>query len=132
VREAAGEPRCVSRLLDGYRRFLRSISIPTATAWRFPSMWTILDHMQRTSLVKAKAHLSELVDAAEHRGQRILILRHGKPAAAIVPVKVAEQSVRYRLMTPTQAEALLDDIAASAPELDMSIGEALGRNRLDG
>jgi prevent-host-death family protein len=93
-------------------------------------MWTIVDHMNRTSLVKAKAHLSELVDAAEHRGQRILILRHGKPAAAIVPVKVAERSARQRLMTEAQAKAFLDDIAASAQELDISIDEALGRNRL--
>jgi prevent-host-death family protein len=86
--------------------------------------------MNRTSLVKAKAHLSELVDAAQHRGQRILILRHGKPAAAIVPVKVAEESARYRLMTEAQAEAFLDDIAASAPRPSMSIDEALGRDRL--
>ena len=46
-------------------------------------------HMKRTSLAKAKAHLSALVDEAEHHRKRILILRHGKPAAAIVPVDVA-------------------------------------------
>ena len=86
--------------------------------------------MNRTSLVKAKAHLSELVDAAQHRGQRILILRHGKPAAAIVPVKVAERSAARRLMTEAQAKAFLDSIAASAPALDISIDEALGRDRL--
>ncbi len=40
--------------------------------------------VKRTSLAHAKAHLSELVDEAEHRGKRIMILRHGKPAAAIV------------------------------------------------
>ena len=45
--------------------------------------------MRRTSLAHAKAHLSEIVDAAEHHGKRIVILRHGKPAAAIVPVDVA-------------------------------------------
>jgi prevent-host-death family protein len=45
--------------------------------------------MKKTSLAEAKAHLSELVDEAEQRGKRILILRHGKPAAAIVPVGVA-------------------------------------------
>jgi prevent-host-death family protein len=45
--------------------------------------------MRKTSLAHAKAHLSEIVDAAEHHGKRILILRHGKPAAAIVPVDVA-------------------------------------------
>ncbi|MGH7440980.1 MAG: type II toxin-antitoxin system Phd/YefM family antitoxin [Polyangiaceae bacterium] len=45
--------------------------------------------MKRLSLAEAKAHISELVDWAEHRGERIVILRHGKPAAAIVPVAVA-------------------------------------------
>jgi prevent-host-death family protein len=45
--------------------------------------------VQRTSLAEAKAHLSALVDEAEHHHKRILILRHGKPAAAIVPVDVA-------------------------------------------
>jgi prevent-host-death family protein len=44
--------------------------------------------MRTTSLAEAKAHLSELVDQAEHHGRRILILRHGKPAAAIVPTDV--------------------------------------------
>jgi prevent-host-death family protein len=45
--------------------------------------------VQKTSLAHAKAHLSKIVDAAEHHGKRIVILRHGKPAAAIVPVDVA-------------------------------------------
>jgi prevent-host-death family protein len=45
--------------------------------------------MQSMSLAQAKAHISELVDQAEHRGKRTIILRHGKPAAAIVPVDVA-------------------------------------------
>jgi prevent-host-death family protein len=46
--------------------------------------------MRRTSLVHAKAHLSELVDQAEHKGKPVLILRHGKPAAAIVPVSMVK------------------------------------------
>jgi prevent-host-death family protein len=45
--------------------------------------------MKRTSLAEAKAHLSALVSEAQHRGRRTLILRHGKPSAAIVPVDVA-------------------------------------------
>ena len=96
-----------------------------------PSMWTIVDHVQRTSLVQAKAHLSELVDAAEHRGQRILILRHGKPAAAIVPVRVAEGRSKGRVMTKAQAEAFMDEIIAAAPKSKMSTAAALGRDRLD-
>jgi len=86
--------------------------------------------MRRTSLVKAKAHLSELVDAAEHRGQRILILRHGKPAAAIVPVELARKPKKRRSMTPTEAAALMDEMAASARDTNLSVAEALGRNRL--
>ncbi len=45
--------------------------------------------MKKMSLADAKSHISELVDQAEHHGKRTLILRHGKPAAAIVPVDVA-------------------------------------------
>jgi prevent-host-death family protein len=45
--------------------------------------------MRKTSLAKAKAHLSALVDAAEHKKTSTLILRHGRPSAAIVPVDVA-------------------------------------------
>jgi prevent-host-death family protein len=56
--------------------------------------------MRKTSFAEAKAHLSELVDQAEHHGKRIVILRHGKPAAAIVPVDVA---------TPPRARVLSDD-----------------------
>ena len=46
------------------------------------------------SLAAAKARISELVDQAEHHGKRIIILRHGKPAAAIVPVDVAMPAVK--------------------------------------
>jgi prevent-host-death family protein len=52
--------------------------------------------MKTMSLADAKAHISELVDRAEHRGERIVILRHGKPAAAIVPVEVAAPKKRAR------------------------------------
>lgn len=58
--------------------------------------------MRKTSLADAKAHLSELVDQAEHHGKRIVILRHGKPVAAIVPVSVAAPERR-------RGKALSDD-----------------------
>jgi prevent-host-death family protein len=63
--------------------------------------------MKQASLVHAKAHLSELVDAAEHRGVTTLIKRHGKPSAAIVPVEVAApKTPKRRGMTPDQIAAL--------------------------
>jgi prevent-host-death family protein len=62
-----------------------------------PAEWTLagslgsghIGHMRKKPLAHVKAHLSKIVDAAEHQGQRIVILRHGKPAAAVVPVEVA-------------------------------------------
>ncbi len=45
--------------------------------------------MRKASLADAKAHFSELVDDAQYRKRRTLILRHGKASAAIVPIDVA-------------------------------------------
>lgn len=90
--------------------------------------------MRRTSLVHAKAHLSELVNEAEHKKKPVIILRHGKPAAAIVPVEAVPGLMRAapRSMSAAEATALMDRLVADAPpEPVMSLDEALGRNRLD-
>jgi prevent-host-death family protein len=66
----------------------------------------------KTSLADAKAHLSELVDQAEHKKKRIVILRHGKPAAAIVPVEVAApRKRRARAMTDEQVRTFFEEAA---------------------
>ena len=64
--------------------------------------------MKDTSLAHAKAHLSEIVDAAEHRGESTLIHRHGKPSAVIVPVDVGmpAKKKKRRGMTPEEIAAL--------------------------
>ena len=61
--------------------------------------------MRKASLAHAKAHLSALVDAAEHHGKRIVILRHGKPAAAIVPVGIAIPPRQRRTRSTSLKEA---------------------------
>ncbi len=45
--------------------------------------------MTKVSLAEAKAHLSELVNKAE-AGEIVEIMRHGKPAARLVPVETLE------------------------------------------
>ena len=65
--------------------------------------------MRKTSLAEAKAHLSDLVNEAQHHGKRIVILRHGKPAAAIVPVGVAVPAHK-------RAKALSDEEARRSVE----------------
>ena len=71
--------------------------------------------MQKASLAQAKAHLSALVDEAEHHHRRILILRHGKPAAAIVPVDVAIPSKRR--LSDAQIEALFAALGVASPQM---------------
>ena len=83
---------------------------PALPWWARLAIWSIMNHMRTTSLVDAKAHLSELVDEAEHGGRRVLILRHGKPAAAIVPVQLAIGTAP-RPLTPAAAERRLDELA---------------------
>lgn len=86
--------------------------------------------MRRTSLVQAKTHLSDLVDRAERKGQLTLICRHGRPAAAIVPVDVAARAAERARLSPEDAIALLARMAARS-QSQMSLDEALGRDRLD-
>jgi prevent-host-death family protein len=64
--------------------------------------------MRQASLVHAKAHLSELVDAAEHRGVTTIIKRHGKASAAIVPIDLVPlpKKAKRRGMTAAEIEAL--------------------------
>ena len=79
--------------------------------------------MRKMSLAEAKAHISELVDQAEHRGKRTLILRHGKPAAAIVPVDVATpKRPRVRPVLSEDdvrrsVEAFIAEFSASEPDV---------------
>jgi prevent-host-death family protein len=74
--------------------------------------------MRRTSLAEAKSHLSALVDAAEHRHQQVIILRHGKAAAAIVPVDVVMRTKpRGRRFSPLEIDGLLGAFGAAAPDV---------------
>jgi prevent-host-death family protein len=86
--------------------------------------------VRSTSLSNAKAQLSELVNAAEHRGQSTLILKRGKPAAAIVPVEVATPE-RTRRLTLKEAEesvrAFVNEFSSAEP--DVSAVEELQRSR---
>ena len=69
--------------------------------------------MRKTSLADAKARLSALVDDAEYRRRKTLILRHGKPSAAIVPVDVAMPPRRAsRHLSPRDIKSLFDALAA--------------------
>jgi prevent-host-death family protein len=74
-----------------------------------------------TSLTDATAHLTELVDAAEYRGERVVIVRDGRPAAAIVPVRGRTKREGSQHASDDEAIASLGrfitDIGACEPEV---------------
>jgi prevent-host-death family protein len=49
--------------------------------------------MATVTLVEAKSHLSELLDKVES-GQEMVITRHGRPVARLLPVSRPKQPVR--------------------------------------
>jgi prevent-host-death family protein len=70
--------------------------------------------MRKASLGTAKARFSALVNDAEYRKRKTLILRHGKPSAVIVPVDMVlshEQPSRRRL-SPRAIKSLFDALGA--------------------
>jgi prevent-host-death family protein len=87
--------------------------------------------MRKTSLANAKAHLSELVDAAEHHNERIIIMRHGKPVAALVPIGVVARKRRAKPLDEDESEKSVDTFIRkfSACEPGVSAVDDLIRGR---
>ncbi|MDZ4168335.1 MAG: type II toxin-antitoxin system Phd/YefM family antitoxin [Coriobacteriia bacterium] len=68
------------------------------------------------SLADVKAHLSEIVDLVESQQQRVIITRHGKPAAIIMSpddLESLEETLDI-LSTP----GALEEIRAADAEID--------------
>jgi len=72
--------------------------------------------MREVGSFEAKTHLAQLLDAVE-KGERVLITRHGRPAALLVPpagvrcgtvAQVAARMRALRAQTRPGAESLKD------------------------
>mgnify|MGYP002750773104 CR=1 FL=1 len=64
-------------------------------------------------VTEARKEFSDLVEKVQYQGDAYIISRHGKPAAAVVPVQVYEnwrqqRKELYRLIRDMQDEADLD------------------------
>ena len=82
--------------------------------------------MKKASLSAAKAHLSSLVDDAEHRRRRTLILRDGRAVAAIVPVDVALS--QGRPLSVAEIDYLFAALGSAAPN-ESAVDELLSDRR---
>ncbi len=66
--------------------------------------------VKRMSVAEAKAHFSELV-ADARRGEETVILRHGRPAAAVVPATAVEPARTPVAATREEALAVFESFA---------------------
>lgn len=72
--------------------------------------------METRSLADVKAHLSEIVDLVETQHERVVITRHGRPAAVIVStgdLEAIEETLEI-LATP----GALEEIHAAEAEIE--------------
>jgi prevent-host-death family protein len=66
-------------------------------------------------VTEARKDFSDLVEKVQYKGDTYIISRHGKPAAAVVPVQIYENWKRQReelfgLIREMQTEANLDPV----------------------
>jgi prevent-host-death family protein len=80
--------------------------------------------MESIGLFEAKTHLSELINRAE-RGEEVVITRHNKPVARLVPIgRPLDDSAQRRL-------AALEALQAFEPIVlpGVTLGELIGVGR---
>lgn len=68
-------------------------------------------------ITQARIEFSEIVEQVQHRGDSYIINRHGRPAAALVPVQVYETWKRQR-------EQFFDQIRQLQAQADLDPEEA--------
>jgi prevent-host-death family protein len=78
--------------------------------------------MERTiGVTEARTQFGELVDKVRYQGDTVVLMKSGKPAAAIVPYSMLEKWRKER----QAAFAVLDQIRAQNQDLDMDEEELL-------
>lgn len=80
--------------------------------------------METIGLFEAKTHLSELVARAE-RGEEVVITRHNKPVAKLVPIGRAARTVIMRRQAALEALQAFEPIEMPG----VTIAELIGNGR---
>ncbi len=80
--------------------------------------------MESIGLFEAKTHLSELIARAE-RGEEVVITRHNKPVAKLVPIGRAPGDDAQRRLAALQALQAFEPIALP----DQSLTDLIGAGR---
>ena len=72
------------------------------------------------SVHEAKTNLSRLLEAVA-RGERVIITRHGKPAAELIPARPS--GVRFGTLAKDLGQSVPDDFLADLPEDELQAWE---------
>jgi prevent-host-death family protein len=84
--------------------------------------------LQQIGVTEARGKFGELVDLVRYRGDTIVLVKSGKPAAAIVPFEwleryQAERAAAFQVVTAVRSQN--EDKAASEVELQQLIDESI-------
>jgi prevent-host-death family protein len=79
-------------------------------------MTRILVMSETRSLADVKAHLSEIVDLVEGQHERVVITRHGRPAAVIMSVEDLESL--EETLEILSVPGAVDEIRSAEREID--------------
>jgi prevent-host-death family protein len=78
--------------------------------------------MEKTmGVTEARRNFGEIVDRVRYQGDTVVLVKSGKPAAAIVPYAVLEQWRKTR----EELFAVIDEVQAQNADLDMSEDELM-------
>lgn len=80
------------------------------------------------ALKDVKDHLSEVVDQVEREHERVVITKHGRPAAVVVSIDDLE-SIEETLDVAGRA-GLMEQIRSSLAELDAGEARALNKDEI--
>ena len=89
-------------------------NVQNSTSFRERMVWLM---ERELGVTEARKEFSDLVEKVQYQGDAYIISRHGKPAAAVVPVQVYENWRRQR-------EELFDLIRGMQAEVDLDPAEA--------
>lgn len=88
------------------------------TVQTFISHKGLIELMEKVlGMTKARTEFGILIERVQHQGDTYIIERHGKPAAAVVPMKVYEEWKRQR-------SEFLDFIRQTQQDIDLTPDEA--------
>jgi prevent-host-death family protein len=66
-------------------------------SWIVPSLPQREKRVEKTlGITEARKRLAQMIDDVKFKGRRYIIMRHGRPAAAVVPIDVYERWARER------------------------------------